>query len=488
MSPRVVAPSLLLRDARVVTMDADRRVLPHGYVAVADDRIVGVGPQAECPYDRAERVIDAAGKALLPGFVNAHTHAIHILMRGGLSDDRSLYDWLFNVVLPGLRSYRREDVEVAARLYCLEALRSGVTTLVDNVEFPAERWDMAADTAIGVYRDAGQRVMFARMFYDQTPADFEPVIAAMEAKQPGVRHDPGGPERTAEALAGVERTMRRHHGAADGRIQVWPSPGVARFCTREGLLGAKDLAKRFGTMVTLHLAESPLDSMQCGLPSVEYLGSIGFLGPDVLAGHCVQIDANDIRTLRAFDVKVANNPVSNMFLASGIAPVAEMQAAGITVGLGTDDGNCNNSVNIVADMKLAALAQKVRYRSATAITAEKVLEMATIDGARAVGLQDQIGSLEPGKKADLVLLDLGRANLVPCHNLASVLVYQADGTEVDTVVVDGRVLLEGRRATGMAPGDEAELLASAQAASERIASDARLADFPDRGWRSLRGV
>jgi cytosine/adenosine deaminase-related metal-dependent hydrolase len=488
MTRRMAAPSLLVRNARVVTMDADRRELAPGYLAVSDDRILAVGPDAECPYDRAERVIDATGKALLPGFVNAHTHAIHILMRGGLSDDRALYDWLFNVVLPGLRVYRRQDVEVAAKLYCLEALRSGVTTFVDNVEFPTERWDMAAEGAIGVYREAGLRVMFARMFYDHTPADFAPVIEAIQAKEPRVRHDPGDLEPTAEALASIERLMRRHHGAADGRIQVWPSPGVARFCTREGLLGARDLARRFGTMVTLHLAEAPLDREQCGLPSVQYLGSIGFLGPNVLAGHCVQTDANDIRTLRAFDVKVANNPVSNLLLASGIAPIAEMQAAGVTVGLGTDDGNCNNSVNIIADMKFAALAQKGRYRSAAAITAEKVLEMATIDGARAVGLADQIGSLETGKKADMVLVDLTHANLVPCHSLASVLVYQANGTEVDTVVVDGRILLEGRRVPAMAPGEEDELLASAQAASERIATQARLADFRDRGWRSVRGV
>src|SRR6266516_3012692 len=231
MTRRTVAPSLLVRHARVVTVGADRRVLSPGYLAVADDRIIGVGPDADCPHDRAERVIDATGKALLPGFVNAHTHAIHILMRGGLSDDRALYDWLFNVVLPGLRAYGREDVEVAAKLYCLEALRSGVTTFVDNVEFPTERWDMAADTAIGVYRDAGLRVMFARMFYDHTPDDFVPVIEAIQAKEPEVRHDPGDLEPTAEALASIERLMRRHHGSADGRVQVWPSPGVARFCT-----------------------------------------------------------------------------------------------------------------------------------------------------------------------------------------------------------------------------------------------------------------
>jgi cytosine/adenosine deaminase-related metal-dependent hydrolase len=475
VTDRVATPSLLVRDATVVTMDPGRRVLAPGYVAVDDDRIVGVGPQAECPFDGAARVVDGTGKAVLPGFVNAHTHAIHILLRGGLSDDRALYDWLFNVVLPGLQVYRHRDVELAAQLYCLEALRSGITTFVDNVEFPVDRWDMAADAAVGVYRRAGLRVTLARMFYDHTPPGFLPVVEAYQAKEPNVRHDPGEVEPTAEALGRIERLMRRHHGTADGRIQVWPSPGVAIFCTREGLLGARDLARRFGTMLTLHLAESPLDRYQCGLPSIEYLGNIGFLGPDVLAGHCVQADANDIRTLKAFDVKVANNPVSNLFLGSGIAPVAELQAAGITVGLGTDDGNCNNSVNIVADMKVAALAQKGRYQRADAITADKVLEMATIDGARAVGLEGSVGSLEPGKKADLVLLELARANMVPCHRVASALVYQADGTEVDTVVVDGRVLLEGRRATWLEPGEEPALLAEAQAASERIAAEAGMA-------------
>jgi cytosine/adenosine deaminase-related metal-dependent hydrolase len=333
----VGVPSLLVQNARVVTMDGERRVLAPGYVAVQDDVIVDVGPQATCRYDRA------------------------------------LYDWLVNVVLPGLHAYRREDVEVAT------------------------------------------------------------------------------------------------------------------FCSREALLGARDLARRFGTMLTLHLTESSFDRHQCGLPSIEYLGSIGFLGPNVLAGHCVQCDANDLRTLKAFDVKVANNAVSNLFLGSGIAPVAEMQAAGIAVGLGTDDGNCNNSVNLIADMKVAALAQKGRYQRADAISADKVLEMATIDGARAVGLADVIGSLERGKKADLVLLDLSPANMVPCHDVAFALVYQAYGTEVDTVVVDGRTLLEGRRLVGMAPDEERELLAKAQAASERIAADARLTGPRRQSRRSRAG-
>ena len=470
---------VLIRDAHVVSMDEARSEFVPGYVAIRDDVIVGVGPLRECPPE-ADQVIDAAGKVLLPGFVNAHTHAIHILMRGGLSDDRPLYDWLFNVILPGLAVYRRTDVEVAARLYCTEALLSGITTFVDNVEFPADRFDATADTAIGVYRQMGQRVIYARMFYDYAPPGLAPLVDEAQAREPGVRHPVAEMETTASALASIENLIRRHHGSADGRIQVWPSPGVAILCSREGLLGAKDLARRRGTRLTLHLAESPHDRYQSGMTSIGYLGSIGFLGPEVLAGHCVQADDDDIAVLKNCGVKVASNAVSNLFLGSGIAPVAEMQAAGITVGLGTDDANCNNSVNMISDMKIMALAQKGRYGRPSAMTAERVLAMATIDGARALGMADQIGSVEVGKKADLVLLDFARSHLYPRHSVSSAIVYQANGSEVDTVLVDGRVLVAAGRLAGADPDATAMLGERAQRASVRIARHARLSDYPGR--------
>ena len=481
-----MAVTLLFRRVHVVTMDGERREFADGYLAVEDNRVVGVGDDVDCPYDTAQRVVDGTGMALLPGFVNAHTHAIHVLMRGGLSDDRSLYDWLFNVILPGLAVYQREDVALAARFYCHESLRAGVTTFVDNVEFPVERFDMAAEAALDVYQGSGLRVAYARMFYDTSPADFDDVVAEVEAREPSVRHDPGGFETAATAMASIEGLLKRYHGTADGRIQVWPSPGVAILCTREGLLAAKDLAGRYGSRITLHLAESSVDRLQAGMTSIEYLASIGFLGPEVLAGHCVQASPRDIDILAEHDVKVANNAVSNMFLASGIAPVVEMQAAGVTVGLGTDDANGNNSVNVLADMKVVALAQKARTGRADAITAEKVLEMVTIDGARAVGMADDVGSLEVGKKADVVMVDLRGSHLWPRHSVASVLVYQANGSEVDTVVVDGRVLLEGGRVV-LRPGedDEDTLRARVQAASERIAAAARLTDYPRRAPRPL---
>jgi cytosine/adenosine deaminase-related metal-dependent hydrolase len=477
---------LVVENVTVLMMDPERRVIPGATVSVRDDRIVSVVEGPPDPSSRPAKRIDGTGKVLMPGFVNAHAHAIHNLLRGGLSDDRTLYDWLLNVLYPGVLAYTAEDAKLAARLFCIEAIRSGITTVVDNADFG--RRDELADATIGTYDEMGMRAIYARMFSDTTPAELLPYIETIEAKEPGVRHDPDPIEQTTAALESIERLIQRHHGRADGRIQVWPSPGIAVFTSQEGLLGAKDLAKRNGTMLTIHVAESKFDAQQLGVSSVEYLATIGFLGPDVLAGHCVQLDDNDIRILRVLDVKVANNVVSNMFLASGIAPVAQLQLAGVTVGIGTDDCNCNTSVNMLSDMKFVALAQKVKYLSSAAITAERVVEMATIDGARAVGMADAIGSIEPGKKADFILVDLRHPQAVPCFSIPSVLVYQTYGNEVDTVVVDGQILMEGRRLTRVSEEEEAELLTAVQAAAEDVVVRAGMARIRDRGWRSFVAI
>jgi len=484
LAPPLSPPAdLLITNVTAVTLDPDRRVIRNASIEVRDGRISGIregGP------GEAARTIDGTGKVALPGFVNAHTHAIHNLLRGGLSDDRVLYDWLLNVLYPGVLAYSKADAEVAARLFCVEAIRSGITTVVDNADLG--RIDMLADTTIGIYEEMGLRAIYARMFSDTSPPGLDGYIEAIEAKEPDVKHDPDPLEQTREALASIERLMDRHHGKAGGRIQVWPSPGIAIFTTREGLLGAQELARRKNAWVTIHVAESKFDATHHGVSGVEYLASIGFLAPDVLLGHCVQVDANDIRMLKANDVKVANNVVSNMFLASGIAPVAEMVNTGVTVGIGTDDCNCNTSVNMLSDMKFAALAQKVRYLHSAAITAEKVVEMATIDGARAVGLQDEIGSLEVGKKADLILVDMMRPQMVPCHSIPSALVYQAYGSEVDTTIVDGRVLMAGGKLEDLPAEHEAELIRSAQRASEEVVERAGMQRIRDRGWKSMTAV
>jgi cytosine/adenosine deaminase-related metal-dependent hydrolase len=477
---------LVITNAHVVTMDEERRVLAPGAIAVDDGRVVQVDSSGALADARASRTIDAHGMVLLPGFVNAHTHSTHNLQRGGPSDDRVLYDWLINALNPAMKAYRPEDVRLAAELYCLEAIRSGITTFVDNADYA--RYDFHAEEAISTYKRSGLRAIYGRLFFDTVPAELGPYLDAMVAKEPEIVHDDDFLEPAAKALAATEALIDRHHGSADGRIQIWPAPAVAITTTVDGLLGARDLAKRKGTMLTIHVAQSHFDRLQGGVSSVEYLAAIGFLGPWVLANHMVQVDYNDLRILRTLDVKIAHNPVSNMYVADGIAPIAEMNLAGITVGIGTDDCNANQSVSMISDMKFAALAQKVKYLSSAAMTAEKVLEMATIDGARSVGLEREIGSIEVGKKADLILVDLEHPQTTPWHNASSALVYQAYGNEVDTVIVDGNILMEGRRLTGLDGEAERDLLQRAQAASVEVLDRAGMQRLRDRPWTSIKGA
>jgi atrazine chlorohydrolase/5-methylthioadenosine/S-adenosylhomocysteine deaminase/melamine deaminase len=477
---------LLITNAYVVSMDPDRRVLRDGAIAIREDRIEAVGTMAELGERPAARVIDAGGKVALPGFVNSHTHATHNLQRGGPSDDRVLYDWLVNSLNPSMKAYRRDDVRLAARLYCLEAIRSGITTFVDNADYA--RHSFHPEEAIGVFQEFGLRAIYGRLFFDTVPEELGPYFEAMEEKEPEINHDAEFLEDANKALADTEALIDRFHGSADGRISVWPAPAIAVTTTKAGLLGARDLAKRKGTMLTIHVAQSPHDRLQAGVSSVEYLAAIGFLGPWVLANHMVQVEYNDLRILRDRDVRIAHNPVSNMYVADGIAPIAEMNLAGITVGIGTDDCNANQSVSVISDMKFAALAQKVKYGSSAAITAEKVLEMATIDGARAIGMEEEIGSLEVGKKADLSLVDLNHPQTTPWHNAASALVYQAYGNEVDTVLVDGQVLMEGRRLVALDAEQEADLLVASQQASGEVLDRAGMQKLRDRPWTSIKGI
>jgi cytosine/adenosine deaminase-related metal-dependent hydrolase len=218
-----------------------------------------------------------------------------------------------------------------------------------------------------------------------------------------------------------------------------------------------------------------------GMTNVQYLDAIGFLGPEVLASHMVNVSPNDIRLLKANGVGIGYCPASMMACGGGVAPVVEYVNAGLSVGIGTDDPNANQSVNILSEMKFVALAQNQRYGS-NALSPEKVLEMATIDGARALGLDDQIGSIEPGKKADLIVLDLTPAHTQPLHNVASVLVYQANGSEVETVVVDGRVLMENRQLAYLDHEQERDFLVQVQSASEQLLDRAGMSRLRDRAW------
>lgn len=482
---------LLVENVTVVTMDSDRRILDNGWVAITGQRIDALGDGVA---PDAARKIDGRGGVVIPGLISTHQHVIDVLLRGGLEQDRSLFDWLVNVYYAGTSAYTPEDCAIAATLNLAEAISSGVTTITDNWGVnngdQASRVSECAEATLEVYRGAGIRVMFGRMFSDVFPEQWNGLIGAYMRKLPGKRLDPDTLlEPTDVALAAIEDLMQRHNGSADGRINVCPAPIMTQIVSPEGLMGALELARRHNTIVPIHHCESPVNARVftesgAGMSCTDYLHCLGFLEDRMLGAHCVWLNDRDIRLIKLHDVKVAHCPSCNMFVGSGIPPIARLINAGITVGLGTDDANTSSNVSIMLEMRHAALLAKVASLDAAALSAEKALEMATIDGAAAIGLDKEIGSLEVGKKADLVLFDTDKPHWHPRHELASVIVFQAHSTDVRTVVIDGNVVLEDGVLSFLSPDERPALLKRAQQASEAIVQRAGMEALLARGWQS----
>jgi atrazine chlorohydrolase/5-methylthioadenosine/S-adenosylhomocysteine deaminase/melamine deaminase len=457
----------------VLTMDGERRVYDDGCVLVDGAHVAAVGRSSEVAVPPEAEVLDMRGKAVLPGFVNAHTHTAQILLRGGPSHGRSLYDWLINVLYPGLDVYTVEDVRAATRLAGIEAIRSGTTTLVDNVEVGHGNYERVARAAVDEFELLGLRVVYARMFTDAATEAWDALVSQTAELDPAVRHvSPFEP--TDRVLTELELLVRSLDGALDGRFQVWPAPSIPLLVSPHGLRAARELAVRRGRRWTLHVAETTEERRAHGMSAVAYLDEQGVLGPELLAAHCVDVDASDVDLLRRRDVKVSVQPASNAYLASGIAPVVEMLRAPLTIAIGTDDANCNDSLGLIPDLKLLSHLQALATGDAAALSPEQALELATVGGARAIGLDAEIGSLEPGKRADVVAIDLRRPQLVPAWNVSAAIVLQAYGDEVDTVLVDGEILLRDGRLTRLTRDEELAAYADAAGRSRDIVRRAGL--------------
>ncbi len=444
---------VLIEGAAVVTVNDRDEVLDPGWVLVEDGAIVSVTaapPDGPPPTRR----IQATGKVVMPGIVNAHTHLFQVLIRG-VYEELPFTEWLRRIYHCG-KALTAETGRLSARLATLESLHSGVTTLVEH-QF-LNRGEELAEAAIEGMRSLGVRAVVARTIMD------DGALAPSEALE------------TPEAgLRSVERLLAAHRGElADRRrlvtLMVGPNtPGVS--ATGELARATAAFAREYGLRQSAHIAESAsvLDAVKSryGYDGVvEWLDSLDALGPDMLAAHAVHLSPREVQILADRGVSVSHNPVSNMFLGDGIAPVVEMLRAGVNVALGTDGAASNNSQDMLETIKVAALLQRVRHQDAHAVSSAQSLRMATINGARAVGLGEMVGSIEPGKRADLVLVDLRSApHTVAVHDVVSHLVHCARPSDVEMVMVDGEVVLEGGRAVGL---DEARLLREAQTAGERL--------------------
>ena len=433
---------LLLQGGRVVTMDGARRILDadvlveDGYIkAVGRDRREG---RAKTP------AIDCTGLVVLPGLIQAHIHLCQTLFRG-LADDLSLEDWLAQRIWPLEAAHTADSVHASAMLGATELLLGGTTAILDMETVRHTGAAFEALESIGIRATAGKCLMDA----PSNPA--------------GLR------EPTDKALSESADLCARWHGAAGGRLRYCFAPRFAPSCTGPLLRAVSDLAEKTGAVIHTHAAETPVElelvKRETGHDEIAYLDSVGISGPRSALAHCVWVGKDGIARLARQATNVVHCPSSNLKLGSGVAPIPEMLAAGCRVGIGADGAPCNNRLDAFEEMRLAALIQKPRL-GPDALPAPQVLELATLGGARAMGLEAEIGSIEVGKRADLVVLDLAGPHAQPEDaDLVSRIVYSARAADVRHVIVDGRIVV---RDGMMKTADVAEIRTNANKHARRL--------------------
>ncbi len=441
-SSSVSSVDTLVTAAHVLTMDGTDRVFSPGAVAIKGGAIVAVGaPSDLLSRYLSKQKISRPRAVVLPGLVNTHTHAAMNLLRG-IADDLPLMDWLTKFIFPAEgRNVSPGFVKAGTLLACAEMVRGGTTTFADMYYFES---DVAA-----AVDQCGMRAVLGETWIDFPVPDHKDL-----------------PESITMTRAFLEK-WKGHP-----RVMAAIAPHAPYTNAKEALLAARDLAREFQAPLLIHLSETRDEQKQIadkhGTTPAKWLDSIGFLGPNVLAAHGVWLDPDDLRLLAERRVGLAHNPESNMKLASGVAPVVAARKAGIAVGLGTDGvAGSNNDLDMWEAMDFAGKLAKVSTMDPTALPAKDLLRMATIEGARAMKLEDRIGSLEPGKRADLVAVDLGKSRTSPVWDLYSTLVYSAKESDVTLTMVEGRVLWNGTRVTTL---DEAKVIRDAEDWRKKIAA------------------
>ncbi len=444
LSPAKERVDLLVSGGVLVTMDGTRRVLEEGAVAIRGERIVAVGTAADlAAHYGARRRIDARDEIILPGLINTHNHAPMTLLRG-IADDLELKDWLQKYIFPAeTRNVSREFVEWGTALACLEMIHSGPTTYADMYYFE--------DRVAEVTARAGMRGILGETIIQFPVADNK------------------SPE---EALVYTEKFIRRWHGHA--LIIPAVAPHAPYSNSAATLRACKALADRYGVPMLMHVSETRDEVSEIrekyGTTSTKWLNQLGVLGASVLFAHGVWLTDEDLTIVKQHGVSVSHNPESNMKLASGTAPVPRMLALGIHVGLGTDGAPSNNNLDMFEAMDFAAKLHKLSTWNPAVLPAPVVLEMATIGGARSLGIGKEVGSIEPGKLADLILVDTNSAHALPLYNVYSQLVYDLKGADVRTSIINGKIVMLNRRVLTL---DERQILQKAREYRRRIQASIR---------------
>jgi 5-methylthioadenosine/S-adenosylhomocysteine deaminase len=455
---------LLVRGGTIVTGRADGLVVSDGALAIEGVSIVALGARAQIEAEyTAQRTIDAEGMLVFPGLVDTHTHLYQTLLKG-LGDDLPLMEWLDACTLPSIPHLTPRMCYVAAVVGCIESLRSGCTTIFDYMV--DQRDTEAFDAILQAFDDVGIQGVLGRGLRDRQPEAVQQSLPTLAAQ-----------------LGDCERLLDRY-----GPGRVWLAPGASWAMEEDGLRATRRLADERGARISLHTDEVTFDSEESlrrfGQRTVPFLERIGFLGPDVLHAHCVQLTEEDSQILARVGGCVSYNPVSNMYLGSGVPPIPRLLELGVTVSLGADGAASNNSQDMLEALKVGALLPKVAWRDPAIFTAGDALRIATRGGAGALG-RDDFGSLQPGQRADLFIFDPLHAKSIPVHDPVSTLVYSSGEVNVRTTIVGGRVVLDDRNIVGV---DEPAILREAQTLAEQLSETSGTRRRLEERWARQRAV
>ncbi|MGZ3608180.1 MAG: amidohydrolase [Syntrophales bacterium] len=410
---------IVISGGTILLMDEKNHVIRNGAVAIEGDTIIAVGDKGDIQnLYTAREIIDAKNSLIMPGLINCHNHAPMSYFRG-LADDLELMDWLNNYIFPAEAMFVNEEFSyLGGLLACAEMIKSGTTTFCDMYIFE----DEVAKAA----KEAGMRCLLGEVLFDFPSPNF---------KTPD------------EGLQYTESLIQKW--ANDPLVNIFVEPHALYTCSQNLLRGSKKLADKYGVPLGTHYLESRSEkerlTEQYGKSPTHFLRDTGYLSDRFIAFHCVCLEEEDMRIFADYGCKVVHNPESNMKLASGVAPIPEMMGAGVTVGLGTDGCASNNNLDMFQEMDTAAKLHKVAKLDPTVMDARTVVRMATCEGAKALGMENIVGSLKAGMKADVIIIDLDKPHLTPLFNDYSHIVYAVNGDDVDTVLINGRVVMKNRK-------------------------------------------
>jgi len=410
---------VIISNGLVLTMDGDASVIENGAVAIDRENIIAVGTQKEINAKYMSRqTIDATNHMIMPGLINSHTHSAMTCFRG-MADDIELMDWLNNYIFPAEAKNVNPDLAFwGSMLACAEMIKSGTTTFCDMYIFEDETAKAA--------KQAGMRCLLGEVLFDFPSPNCETPAKGLEYTR-----------------------MLIEKWADDSLVNIMVEPHSLYTCSPSLLIDAKALADQYNVPIATHFLENKAEAKQLrktlGKRATEFLKDINYLDERFFAFHCVCMDEDDIKIFADSGCKVVHNPESNMKLASGVAPISSMLDHGIVVGLGTDGCASNNNLDMFQEMDTAGKLEKVERLDPTIMSASTVTRMATCDGARVLGMENFTGSIKSGMKADIILIDLNKPHLTPMYNPYSHLVYAVNGSDVDTVIINGKIIMKNRQ-------------------------------------------